>query len=183
MPTTYLFTSQRLGFRAWRDSDMPLMAEVSADPLVMEFFPSVADASQTAGFIKRMQKMQMDRGYCYFAVDVLEGDKFIGFIGLCFQDYESPVTPSVDIGWRLSPSAWGMGYATEGAQRCIAYGFETLGLAKIIAVAPLLNIKSINVMKKAGMQLACTFEHPKLLDTPRLTTCVCYEIVKAKEAE
>ena len=178
MSSTYIFSSQRLGFRAWQDSDIPLMTKISADPIVMEYFPSVADALQTESFLKRMQQMQIERGYCYFAVDRLEDKKFIGFIGLCYQEYESPVTPCVDIGWRLSPSAWGRGYATEGAQRCLAYGFETLGLAKIVAVATQHNIKSINVMKKAGMQFACAFEHPRLLDTPQLTTCVCYEIAK-----
>ena len=93
-----------------------------------------------------------------------------------YQNYKSDFTPNVDIGWRLRKSFWKKGYATEGAKKCIEYGFKSLGLEKIISVCPEKNSKSKNVMKKIGMNKVGEFNHPKLKDYPELEKCVCYEI-------
>ena len=53
---TYLFTSDRLGFREWRDDDIALMAALNADEEVMEFFPSTQTEEQTRGMIARMRR-------------------------------------------------------------------------------------------------------------------------------
>ena len=176
MQGDYLFTSSRLGFRNWLEADKAKMIAISSDPEVMEFFPAVAKLEQTIAFIERMQIMFEEKGYCYFAVDRLEDGAFIGFIGLCDQEYEAPFTPCVDIGWRLAAQYWGNGYATEGAKRCVAYAFAQLGLKKIYAVAPIINAKSIHVMEKIGMTKAMNFEHSKLLGVDNLRLCACYEI-------
>lgn len=172
----YIFTSERLGFRNWTDDDILLMSAINADPEVMEFFPSVVTSEQTAAFIQRMKDMFATNGYCYFAVDRLEDNTFIGFIGLCHQDYEAPFTPCVDIGWRLNKKSWLKGFATEGAKRCLQYAFEDLLLNNIKSIAPAINAKSIHVMQKLGMQKQLDFIHPKLKDNKRLKHCVCYEI-------
>lgn len=176
----YLFTSERLGFRNWIESDIPLIADINSNPNVMEFFPSVQDFEQTERFIKRMQSQFEEKSYCYFAVDVLKTDTFIGFIGLSDKDFDSDFTPSVDIGWRLSEAHWKKGYATEGALACLKYGFEHLKLEKIIATTPKINLKSEEVMKRIGMTKVKNFDHPLLLDDSRLKDCVLYEIIKSR---
>jgi RimJ/RimL family protein N-acetyltransferase len=156
---------------------MPLMAAINADADVMEFFPAIATPEQTQEFIERMQNMLATKGYCYFAVDRLEDGIFIGFIGLGYQDYDASFTPCTDIGWRLNKNFWHLGYATEGAERCLQYAFEDLNLNNIKAIAPQINKKSIYVMQKIGMKKQLDFIHPKLLDDERLKHCVCYEII------
>ncbi|MCP4458773.1 MAG: GNAT family N-acetyltransferase [Cytophagales bacterium] len=172
----YLFESERLGFRTWHGSDIANMAEINADPTVMEFFPSTQTLEQTQEFIERMRKNYNKSGYCYFAVDKLENGKFIGFIGLSNQDFKSDFTPCVDIGWRLKQSEWGKGYATEGAKRCLNFAFNELKLNIIKSHAPVLNLKSKQVMKKLGMNKVQTFNHPLLAGDERLQECVLYEI-------
>jgi RimJ/RimL family protein N-acetyltransferase len=174
MNTSYLFTSERLGFRNWCPADIAGMASINANPEVMKFFPATQDREQTAAFIKRMQQLYTERGFCYFAVETLEQEDFIGFIGLAWQEYTAPFTPCVDMGWRLKPEAWGKGYATEGATRCLAFAFSDLGLEKVIATAPLLNIKSISVMEQTGMQPLLQFKHPALTMHPELELCAAY---------
>lgn len=176
MPSPYLFQSPRLGFRNWIDADLPKLSAINADPEVMEFFPGTLNPEQNAAFIERMQGMLHDKGFCYFAVDQLSNGAFIGFIGLCEQTYEAPFTPCVDIGWRLDKNHWYKGYATEGATRCLEYGFNELGLKNIKSTAPKINLKSIRVMEKIGMHQQLEFKHPRLLDVPRLVDCVCYEL-------
>ena len=176
MNKEYIFKSDRLGFRNWNERDLDEFAELNSDEDVMEYFPKTLTKEETFKFIERLKKCFEKNRYTYFAVDTLETNEFIGFIGLFYQNYKSDFTPNVDIGWRLRKSFWKKGYATEGAKKCIEYGFKSLGLEKIISVCPEKNSKSKNVMKKIGMNKVGEFNHPKLKDYPELEKCVCYEI-------
>ncbi len=171
---TYLFTSERLGFRNWILDDLDQLADINNDEEIMEFFPFRPSKENTKDFILRMQQQYSDKGFCYFAVDVLETNKFIGFIGLSEQTYLDDLGSFVDIGWRLHKNFWNKGYATEGANACLDFGFDTIHLDKIYSVAPEINVKSETVMKKIGMQKVKTFQHPKLLNDKRLANCVLY---------
>ncbi|OED48071.1 GNAT family N-acetyltransferase [Flavobacteriaceae bacterium (ex Bugula neritina AB1)] len=174
MMNTYLFTSERLGFRNWTLNDLDTLTEINNDEKVMEFFPFKPSKENTRNFILKMQQQYSDKGFCYFAVDILETNEFIGFIGLSEQTYLDDLGPFVDIGWRLHRDFWNKGYATEGANACLDFGFTTVNLDKIYSLAPEINIKSEAVMKKIGMQKIKIFQHPKLLDNNRLVNCVLY---------
>jgi RimJ/RimL family protein N-acetyltransferase len=172
----YLFTSDRLGFRNWSLDDVEKMHEINSDKKVMEFFPSIPTKEQTTAFIQRMQKQFEEKGFCYFAVDKLEDNEFIGFIGLSEQTYIADFTPCVDIGWRIKSSEWNKGFATEGAKRCLDYAFNHLQLKEIYSVAPKINIRSEHIMIKIGMKKEYEFEHPLLAENEKLRTCVLYKI-------
>jgi len=172
----YLFTSNRLGFREWNSDDLPIMASINADPKVMEFFPSIQSVSQTEEFIKRNQKMFAENRFCYFAVELLETNELIGFIGLSQLTFESSFTPCVDVGWRIGLKYWNCGYATEGAKRCLLYAFEDLKLKEVFSVAPVINVKSIAIMHKIGMLQRTYFEHPLLNNFDHLKKCTLFYI-------
>lgn len=173
----YLFTSERLGFRAWTDNDIDVMYEkVNSDPEVMRFFPSTYNRVQTAAFVKRMQDAQEKQGYCFFATELLDTREFVGFVGLNHILEDTPYAPFTEIGWRLAKQFWGKGFATEGARAAIDYGFNTLNLPEIYSQATEINIPSINVMKKIGMSYVQGFEHPKLAEYKSLVNCVLYRI-------
>lgn len=177
-PKTYLFTSARLGFRNWTDDDIGLMSAINNDPEVMKHFPATQSQEETKRFIYRMQDQLALKGFCYYAVDELGTDKLIGFAGLSEKDFESEFTPCIDIGWRFQAQAWNKGFATEAAQRCLQHGFQQLEMERIVSMAPQVNVKSIAVMKKAGMKFERTFEHPLLLNDGRLRDCVLYAYEK-----
>ncbi len=151
---------------------------MNSDPIVMEFFEDVMTAEQSTSFFERMKKEYAESGHCYFPVEELETGDFIGIIGLSLKTFESKWTPNVDIGWRLAQKHWNKGYATEGAKRCLEYGFNDLLLPKIICIAPAINVKSEKVMQKIGLTKAGNFIHPYLVDNERLRKCVMYEITK-----
>lgn len=176
MSTHPIFKSKRLRFRQWKDSDLPLMTSINSSKNVMEFFPNTQGEEETKNFIQRMQTQFKEKGFCYFAVDELETEEFIGFIGLSQQTYPAEFTPCIDIGWRLSEVHWGKGYATEGALACLEYAFKELQLTEIVAVCPKVNLKSESVMLKIGMQKVLEFKHVYLSNHPHLETCVCYKI-------
>lgn len=172
----YLFESERLGFRNWIKADLDEFARINADFEVMEYFPKILTKKETAEFMARLGNHFTEKGYSYFATEILKTGEFIGFIGLTFQDYKTNFTPAVDIGWRLKRNAWGKGYATEGAKKCLEFGFRELNLDEIISTCTKKNFQSENVMKKLGMKKIGEFNHPKLLNFPGLKKCICYGI-------
>ncbi|MFK7783398.1 GNAT family N-acetyltransferase [Psychroserpens sp.] len=179
MKTNYLFTSERLGFRNWNKTDLSEFANINSDLEVMEYFPKPLTKKETSDFIDRLQKHYDTHGYNYFATEILETGELIGFIGLAYQEYQTKFTPATDIGWRLKPSSWGNGYATEGAKRCLKFAFEDLNIKHIISVFTEKNTKSENIMKKIGMKKVGAFNHPKLSEYPEFEKCICYEIKKS----
>jgi [ribosomal protein S5]-alanine N-acetyltransferase len=69
------------------------------------------------------------------------------------EGYE--VSPEdVELGWMLTPSAWGNGYATEAGGAVRDEAFERLGLESVIALHHPDNPASGRIMEKLGM----TFE-------------------------
>ena len=171
---TYLFQSERLGFRAWQDADKIPFREMNSDPDVMEFFPEPLSAEQSDQMVERLKAYQQEHGFCFFAVDQLSDHSFIGFIGLVITTFDAFFTPCPEIGWRLRRSAWGKGYATEGAKRCLEYGFEHLQFDKICSFTAVSNTRSEKVMQKIGMVKEGTFDHPKLPDGHALQRHVLY---------
>lgn len=171
----YTLKTKRLGLRNWQKSDVVPLSEMNKNEEVMRYFPSTVNEKATTDFIERMHLHFQENGFCYFAADRLDTGVFIGFIGILYQNYLEEPSRFVDIGWRLHPSAWGLGFATEGAKACLEFGLNTLGLEEIYAVAPAINLNSEKVMKKIGMQKMKNFDHPKLLNDQRLRNCVLYK--------
>lgn len=99
-------------------------------------------------------------------------------IGLSEQTFKSEFTPCIDIGWRINKSDWNKGFATEGTKRCLDYAFNQLNLNKVNFLAPKLNLKSEQIMKKIGMKKILNFKHPMLETNKRLNEFILYEITK-----
>lgn len=70
-----------------------------------------------------------------------------------FGDSCEDVSPGeIEIGWMLTPSAWGQGYATEAAKAIRDEAFDRLGLDSIVAVYHPMNVASGRIMEKLGME-------------------------------
>jgi len=180
MKNKYLFKSARLGFRNWRNEDLEEFAKLNADEAVMEHFPKTLSNKEVINLIEALKGHFKENGFTYYATEILETKAFIGMIGLASQKYKTKFTPAIDIGWRLKRAAWGKGYATEGAKRCIEYAFNDLGINKIISVCTVKNTKSEKVMKKIGMTKIGAFNHPEMMNHPAYEKHFCYEIIRLK---
>ena len=129
----YIIKTGRLGLRSWYYPDLAVFTEMNCNPDVMRHFPKLMSVEETKNLYRRLLQHQAEFGYCFFAADILETGEFIGFVGLMNTRIESHFTPCIEIGWRLTPSAWGKGYATEGAKGCLKWAFENLDAEKIYA--------------------------------------------------
>ncbi len=56
----------------------------------------------------------------------------------------------IELGYFLTPSAWGCGLATEISRRMLRFAFETAGLDDVVAAVHADNVASKRVLAKAG---------------------------------
>jgi ribosomal-protein-alanine N-acetyltransferase len=156
--------SERLILRRWREADLAPFAAMNGDPLTMRFMPSVMTAAESEALIGRFEEHHRLHGFGVWAVEAPGVAPFIGYIGLQRVGFEAPFTPAVEIGWRLAPAYWGKGYATEGANAALRFGFEDLNLDQIVSFTVPANKPSWSVMQRLGMTRdpAEDFDHPRL---------------------
>lgn len=173
--TPYLFTTPRLGFRTWQSFDIDDFTAINADREVMRFFQKPLSREESQAMIDRMLRLFDEKGYCYFAVDLLETKELIGTIGLGWKTFEADFTPCVDIGWRIGKKWWNQGLTTEGALACLGFAKQK-GIREVLSMASSGNAASIQVMKKIGMSYWKDFFHAELSDFPDIQRCSLYKI-------
>lgn len=180
-----ILTTDRLVLRTWNDSDVPSMAAISSDPLVMEHFPAMQDITATKVLIDHINQHYKKFGYTAYAVEKRDTHEFIGFVGLSHPSFEIPHfqpkgLPIVEIGWRLSSQHWGKGYATEAAKAVLHYAFTELNLSEIISFTVVANVKSRRVMEKIGLHHSekDDFDNPKLAVNNPLRRHVLYRLTQ-----
>jgi len=156
----YIFTSKRLQFRNWTDTDLEAFAAMNSNPDVMRFYPALQSLEYSERILNHFIQLFIDKKYTMFCVETKASNEFIGFIGLMDATFQTE--PAIEIGWRLLPQFWNKGLATEGAKRCLQYAFEELSINKIYAVTSIPNKPSEKVMQKIGMHKVGEFIHPKI---------------------
>ena len=151
---------------------------MNADPEVMEYFVAPMTRDESDAFVDRIEAGFDEHGFGLWAVAEVETGRFIGFTGLIWQTFEAHFTPAVEIGYRLARPAWGNGYATEAATVAVRYGFEQAGLAEIVSMTAVQNVRSQAVMRKLGMTRnpADDFDHPRVPDGHPLERHVLYRL-------
>ena len=181
MPHT--LTTPRLLLRPWRDADRLPFQAINADPRVMEFFPSTLTPQESDALIVRIEQHFAHHGHGPCAVELTETGAFIGYIDLYTPTFQAPVTPAVEIAWRLSADHWGQGLATEGARAVLHHAFHTLQLPSLVSFTVPRNQRSRRVMEKLGMvhDPHADFDHPNLPKGHALRRHVLYRINREDE--
>ena len=64
----------------------------------------------------------------------------------------APEFRGADVGYGLRVDRWGQGLTDRAVRLVIGFGFEQLGLHRIVAVCDPNNVGSRRVMEKVGMQ-------------------------------
>lgn len=170
--------TERLKLRLWKPEDLEPFAKLNADEEVMECFPKTLTKEESDAFVEVIQREFIERGYGLFAVEAVGVAPFIGFIGLHLADFEADFTPCVEIGWRLAKEHWGKGYATEGGKAVLAFA-ASKRIKEIFSFTAKINLRSIGVMEKLGLEKVGEFDHPKLDSESPLQRHVLYHILLA----
>lgn len=141
--------TERLKHRAFEVDDAAVFFELNSNVEVMRFtgeplMPSVDAAANAIANYPDFDEVGFGRWACVLK----ESDAVIGFCGLKYlADLDA-----VDVGYRFFPEYWGQGLATEACIASLEFGFHTLGLNEIIGLVIPVNVASIRVLEKSGMQ-------------------------------
>jgi RimJ/RimL family protein N-acetyltransferase len=177
MSTPIELETTRLRLRQWRPSDREPFAALNADPVVMAHFPTQLTREDSDALADRCERLIAERGWGAWATEIKATGEFIGYVGLHIPRDDLPLSPCVEILWRLARTHWGQGFATEAARGALRIGFEVLSLPDIVSFTVPANTRSRAVMERLGMQMdAATFEHPALPVGHALRTHVSYRL-------
>jgi RimJ/RimL family protein N-acetyltransferase len=143
----------RLALREFVAADAGDLYRLDRDPRVMKYIgdghlSTRADIAATMQRIPRVYRLYPGFGTWY--ATRRDTGRFIGWFTLKYI----PDTVDVEVGYRLRHDAWGQGFATEGARELVRYGFDTVGLTRIIGITHPDNAASQNVLKKCGLVAA-----------------------------
>ena len=140
----------RLEFREFVPEDLQDIVRRHAHPREMKYIEDgrVHTREETIAHFPRI--LRYPRIYANLGVwraSRRDTGAFIGWFSLKYAGKSS----DIEIGYRLLPDAWGLGFATEGAAAMRDYGFDDLGLERIIGVTHPGNRASQHVLTKIGM--------------------------------
>jgi RimJ/RimL family protein N-acetyltransferase len=167
--------TERLFMRRFTMDDLDALAPIFAKSEVF-WYPAKRGYTreETA---KMLQTRFIDRweeqGFGHFAVFRKSDERLLGYTGLGIPYFLPEVLPAVELGYRYDPDAWGHGYATEASAASLDFGFDTVGLDRIIAIYHPENVRSGDVMRRLGMKVERETIHPADGDPLRV-----YEIFK-----
>ncbi len=152
MVTLYEIETERLLLRQWREGDWVGLHRAYGDSEVMSWIGAgPADLAATAAAVGRMSMHWLLLGYGMFVVEERTSGEIVGRVGL-MQHPDWPLAgPKIEVGWTLQRSAWGRGYATEGARASLAFGFDVLDLPQIFSMTRPDNARSRAVMERCGL--------------------------------
>ncbi|MDP9325652.1 MAG: GNAT family N-acetyltransferase [Candidatus Dormibacteraeota bacterium] len=141
-------TTARLRLRLPTAADGGVFGVITEDEQVQRYITGAAQPPHVKyAWIERFVRCWRELGFERWLVESREDGRLIGYGGLHYLDGG----PEIEVGYGLVPSEWGKGYATEVARAAVGWGFEVLGLDRIVAVAYPANLPSQHVMEKLGM--------------------------------
>ena len=148
---TPIVETERLALRHFEPGDLDALAPIMADPRVMRFSKSGPHTRQrTREMIRRCLDSYAKHGFGLWAVVHKDDNKLIGYCGLIAQQIDGQ--QESEIGYRLDPSYWGRGLATEAARATRDHAFGHLGLTRLISIIEAENVASVRVAEKNGMR-------------------------------
>ena len=142
--------TERLSLRWLTAEDAAFILELVNDPDWLRFIGDrgVRTLEDARGYILNGPVAMYQRtGFGLYLVELKHGARPIGMCGLI----ERAGLADIDIGFAFLPAFRGRGYAYEAASATMTYARETLGLARVVAIASPDNQSSIRLLTKLGL--------------------------------
>jgi RimJ/RimL family protein N-acetyltransferase len=152
--------TERLRLRPPGAEDFDAWAVMIADPEPMRFLGGAQPRPQAWRNICMFAGAWVVRGFSQFSIIEKSTGRWIGRAG----PWRPDGWPGNEIGWAFDRSAWGKGYATEAAARCVDWAFETLGWDEVVHPIDPANAASIAVARRIGSRLRGPARLPAPLD-------------------
>ena len=142
--------TKRLILKNYTESEKDAFLKLMTSPEVMKFV-GVLKIEKAENLWRKLLDDFYKRGLkTFWAVFEKNENRFIGHATLRPRPEKKE---EWELGFILKKEEWGKGFATEIALVLIEFGFKNHGLEEVFATVDDDNFASINVLKKAGMNL------------------------------
>lgn len=142
---------ERVTLDLLRPDDLAALSAIQGDPATVRYMLYEARSrDQVEAAIERdsaHDRLEKTGDYVQPAIRDADGQ----LVGTLYVKLVSTDDRTAEIGWLLSASARGKGYATEAAEIFLRIGFEELGLHRIAAELDPRNDASAAVCQRLGM--------------------------------
>lgn len=161
----------RLRLRGWRASDADALAKLNSNSEFVKYLGNgeVINSEDSWRVLAMFAGHWQLRGFGLWLVEDKDSEEFLGRVGLL----EPEGWPGIEIGWGISPSCWGKGYAYEAASAALSWAFEELKVDSLISIIHPENHSSKRLAEKIGE----TYSHSQLV---RQRTNDIYKISKVE---
>jgi RimJ/RimL family protein N-acetyltransferase/protein tyrosine phosphatase (PTP) superfamily phosphohydrolase (DUF442 family) len=173
LPGSIRLETARLVLREFELGDLDACMAYTSDPEVvrwMEWGPNTREETQDFLTRQTTRPAGEDRRSFELAIVLREENELIGGVGLRVRN---PQSREGDIGYVLNRKWWNRGIVTEAAQKMLDFGFDLLGLHRLVATADTRNVGSLRVMEKIGMSSEGVFRQDQHLRGQWRDTAVC----------
>jgi RimJ/RimL family protein N-acetyltransferase len=145
--------TERLLLRPFERGDLDPMYRMRSDEGVVRYlYDDVRTVDEVGELLERkidMASVQSEGDWLSAAVILRQTGELVGDVAL---RWSSEIHRQGELGFIFHPAHHGRGYATEASRPMLAFGFETLGLHRVIGRLDARNVASARVLEKLGMR-------------------------------
>ena len=162
-----ILETERITMRPITPDDLEWLIEMRTPDAVNRYLggPAMQNRESLTKRLPFYLSCHEKNGFGFSVMTLKQTGEKIGTSGL--QPLEG--SGEIEVGYNLSEKFWRKGLGYECAMGWLKFGFETVGLEKIVAVAHPDNTGSWRIMEKCGMRFRGNEEHYGI-------HCVVYEI-------
>jgi len=148
-------TTARLFLRPFAPTDADSLFLILQEKEILRYFPPSPNPltrERAERLISSQLNHWQEHKLGWWAVEPRATNRLIGWCGLQFLQE----TEETEVGFLISRAFWGKGLTTEAARASLSYGFDNLGLQRIVGITHPENIASQRVLEKIGMKFTTT---------------------------
>lgn len=155
-------STARLEFRSWGAEDTALAEALWCDAEVTRYFGGAMTPEQAHQRLEIERERERRMGFQYWPMFLRETGEFAGCAGLRQWQMDAEV---IEAGVHVMRSAWGLRLGEEALRAVLAYGFETLGLPRIVAGHGIGHDNSQRLLERVGFRYTHNISWgPKAID-------------------
>lgn len=153
-PNDPVIETERLILRRWREADIEPNTAMLADPATARFITSDGKAVTDAFVGWRNAAIMAGHwalhGFGMFVVEEKQTGRFVGRV----EPWSPAGWPGFEVGWGITSSFRGKGYAVEAASASIDWAFARFEIDRIVHCIRPENVASQNVARRLGATIA-----------------------------
>lgn len=160
-----ILETPRLYLREMNQNDFESLCKILQDEETMYAYEGAFSEAEVQEWLDRQIARYQKWNFGLWAVILKETDEMIGQCGLTMQPWKEDEV--LEVGYLFQKAYWHQGYATEAAQACKKYAFQTLKALEVCSIIRDSNIASQNVALRNGMTKVDTFiKHYRNVEMP-----------------